>query len=59
MDRYTIIKIPGTNLIGMGSKSDAKWIYNWIKHPEKYWPDTKMPNLRLTHEEAKDITAYL
>ncbi|MAZ68668.1 MAG: hypothetical protein CMG49_04810 [Candidatus Marinimicrobia bacterium] len=59
MDRYTLLKYQGPNLIGMGSKSDAKWIYNWIKHPEKYWPDTKMPNLRLTHEEAKDITAYL
>ena len=59
MDRYTLLKYQGPNLIGMGSKSDAKWIYNWIKNPEKYWPDTKMPNLRLTHDESRDITAYL
>tara|TARA_Y100001968_G_scaffold262197_1_gene250368 strand:+ start:35204 stop:38164 length:2961 start_codon:yes stop_codon:yes gene_type:complete len=59
MDRYTLLKYQGPNLIGMGSKTDAEWIYNWIKNPEKYWPDTKMPNLRLTHEESRDITAYL
>jgi len=59
MDRYTLLKYQGPNLIGLGSKTDAEWIYNWIKNPEEYWPDTKMPNLRLTHEESKDITAYL
>ena len=59
MDRYTLLKYQGPNLIGMGSKTDAEWIYNWIKNPEKYWPDTKMPNLRLTHDESRDITAYL
>jgi len=59
MDRYTLLKYQGPNLIGMGSKTDAEWIYNWIKNPEEYWPDTKMPNLRLSHEESKDITAYL
>jgi len=59
MNRYSLLKYQGPNLIGMGSKTDAKWIYNWIKNPEKYWPDTKMPNLRLTNQESKDITAYL
>ena len=59
IDRYSLLKYQGPNLIGLGSKTDAKWIYNWIKNPEKYWPDTKMPNLRLTDQEAKDITAYL
>ena len=59
MDRYTLLKYQGPNLIGLGSKTDAKWLYNWIKNPEKYWPDTKMPNLRLSDQESKDITAYL
>ena len=58
-DRYTLLKYQGPNLTGLGSKTDAKWIYNWIKNPESYWPDTKMPNLRLTEQESKDITAYL
>jgi len=59
MDRYTLLKYQGPNLIGLGSKTDAEWIYNWIKNPEEYWPGTKMPNLRLSDQEAKDITAYL
>ena len=46
-DRYSLLKYQGPNLIGLGSKTDAKWIYNWIKNPEGYWKDTKMPNLRL------------
>ena len=59
MDRYTLLKYQGPNLIGLNSKTDAEWIYNWIKNPEEYWPDTKMPNLRLSDQESKDITAYL
>ena len=59
MDRYTLLKYQGPNLVGLGSKTDAKWLYNWIKNPEEYWPDTKMPNLRLSKEESRDITAYL
>ena len=27
--------------------------------PQAYMPDTKMPNLRLELQQAKDLTAYL
>jgi len=59
MNSTQLFKNQGPNLIGLGSKTDAKWIYNWIKDPRSYWADTRMPDLRLSHEEAKDITAYL
>ena len=59
MTRYELLKNQGPNLIGVGSKSDAEWIYNWIKNPSEYYPETRMPDLRLSHEEAADITAYL
>ena len=49
----------GPNLIGLGSKTTPEWIYNWIKNPKEYWPETKMPDLRLNDSEAKDITSYL
>jgi len=49
----------GPNLIGLGSKTSAEWLYNWLKDPDSYWHETRMPNLRLTDTEAKDITAYL
>ena len=59
MTSYELLKNQGPNLIGLGSKTDAEWLYKWIKNPRLYWPETRMPNLRLTDQEAKDITAYL
>jgi cbb3-type cytochrome oxidase cytochrome c subunit len=58
-DIKAITKQQGPNLIGMGSKSSPEWVYNWIKNPKEYWPDTRMPDLRLSDQEAKDITSYL
>ena len=55
----TLLSEQGPNLIGLGSKTTPEWIYKWIKNPQEYWPETKMPNLRLSDQEAKDITAYL
>jgi mono/diheme cytochrome c family protein len=49
----------GPHLDGTGSKLSAGWVYAWIKNPKAYWPDTKMPSLRLTDKEAADVTAYL
>ncbi len=43
----------------IASKTHADWIYNWIQNPKIYNPDSKMPDLRLTSQEASDITAYL
>ncbi|HEY3204782.1 MAG TPA: c-type cytochrome [Thermoanaerobaculia bacterium] len=49
----------GPNLAGVGSKASRDWIYHWIRDPKQWNPDTKMPNLRLTHEDALDIAEYL
>ncbi|MFT7669580.1 MAG: cytochrome c2 [Planctomycetota bacterium] len=49
----------GPNLRGVATKLDRDWLYNWIKDPEAYWPETKMPNLELSDQEAADITAYM
>ena len=56
---YNLLNKHGSNLIGLGSKTTPEWLFNWLKNPAEYWPDTKMPNMRLSDEEAKDITAYL
>jgi len=55
----TLRRDHGPNLIGLASKTTSQWIYNWLKQPSRYFPRTKMPNLRLTDEEAADITSYL
>ncbi|MBD23546.1 MAG: hypothetical protein CMG46_00865, partial [Candidatus Marinimicrobia bacterium] len=59
MNRYELLKNQGPNLVGIGSKANAEWIYDWIKNPSDYNHETRMPDLRLTHNEAADITSYL
>ncbi len=49
----------GYNLQNMGSKVTADWIYSWVRDPRQVWPETKMPSLRLSEDEAADVTAYL
>jgi mono/diheme cytochrome c family protein len=49
----------GPNLFGMGSKVNQEWLFDWLKNPKHYWAETNMPNLRLTDQEARDISAYL
>jgi len=47
------------NLWNVADKASPEWIYSWIKNPRAQWGDTKMPDLRLTDEEAADVTAWL
>ncbi|MED5329861.1 MAG: c-type cytochrome [Planctomycetota bacterium] len=49
----------GPDLSAIGSKVGTDWIYNWVSDPKHYDPRTAMPSLRLTFEEAWDVTAYL
>ena len=54
-----INRMHGPNLVRTGSKTSAGWVYAWVKNPRQYFPATNMPNLRLTDQEAADVTAYL
>ncbi len=47
------------NLKDIGSKTGAQWIYHWLKNPRAFAPDTNMPSLRLTDDEAISLTSYL
>jgi cytochrome c551/c552 len=49
----------GPSLVGVGSKVNREFLFNWIKNPRHYWAQTFMPDLRLTDREAADITAFL
>jgi mono/diheme cytochrome c family protein len=49
----------GFNLVGTGTKTNAAWIYNWVKNPKNYDKFAPMPDLRLSDQEAADVTAYL
>jgi mono/diheme cytochrome c family protein len=46
-------------LTRVASKTSQAWLYDWIRNPRRYNPTTKMPNLRLTDAEARDIVSYL
>lgn len=56
---YRRARTQGPQLAATGSKTDVNWLYAWLKDPKKYHPATKMPNLRLSDQEAADIAEYL
>jgi len=58
-DDFPLERNYGFNFTGIGTKTHAAWIYNWVKNPKAYYPDAPMPSLRLSDQEAADITAYL
>lgn len=47
------------NLWNVADKARPEWLYSWVKNPKAMWPETKMPDLRLSDPEAADVTAYL
>lgn len=49
----------GPNLSNVGLKARPAWLFAWLKNPSAMWAQTRMPNLRLSDQEAADITAYL
>ncbi len=59
INRESLLREQGPNLIALGSKTEDVWLYNWLKDPHRYHPETKMPNLRLTDQEAADVAVYL
>jgi len=58
-DDYPLERNYGFNFTGMGTKTHPGWIFNWVKNPKNYYADAPMPSLRLTDQEAADVTAYL
>ena len=58
-DDFPLERHFGFNLVGVGTKTNPNWIFNWIKNPKAYDPQAPMPSLRLSDQEASDITAYL
>jgi cbb3-type cytochrome oxidase cytochrome c subunit len=49
----------GPNLRGIATKVTPDWLFQWIKNPAVYWPETRMPDLRLSDRDAADIVAYV
>ena len=56
---YTDVPKIGPELGRVGFKTTADWVFRWIKNPKDYNPHTRMPNFKLTDEQASAVTAYL
>lgn len=51
--------VVGPDLRISGDRLNPDWTYQWISNPQAMKPDTKMPSLGLSEDEAKAITLYL
>jgi mono/diheme cytochrome c family protein len=58
-DETSVRRTFGQPLDGIGSKTTAAWLFDWVREPARYSPTTRMPNLRLDAAQAADVTAYL
>jgi mono/diheme cytochrome c family protein len=58
-DDFPLERNYGFNLSGVGTKTHPGWVFNWVKNPKNYYADAPMPSLRLSDQEASDVTAYL
>ncbi|HKY31317.1 MAG TPA: c-type cytochrome [Candidatus Polarisedimenticolia bacterium] len=58
-ERGTFGRDFGPALDRVGDKVSAEWLFEWVRDPRRYFPQTNMPDLRLTDQEAADVTAYL
>jgi cytochrome c2 len=47
------------NLAGIGLKVRGDWLFNWLKSPRSYNPDTAMPQLNLDADEIRNLVAFL
>lgn len=57
-DTFTINN-HGPDLSRIGEKVKPSWLFQWLKNPKHYWAETRMPSMRLSDEEAANLTAYL
>jgi len=56
---YTDLPKIGPELGRVGSKTNPEWLYRWVKNPKDYNPHTRMPNFKLSDDQAEAVTAFL
>ncbi|RJP26716.1 MAG: hypothetical protein C4520_00285 [Candidatus Abyssobacteria bacterium SURF_5] len=47
------------NLSDAGIKLNGNWVFEYLKDPKAYNPDTRMPKLDITDSDRLNLTAYL
>ena len=49
----------GQPLQNIGGKTTVEWLFDWVRDPKHFSPDTYMPDMRLTDREVADVAVYL
>ncbi|MEX5214021.1 MAG: c-type cytochrome [Nitrospiraceae bacterium] len=49
----------GPALDRAGFRLNPFWVYRWIKYPQAMKPDSRMPNLGISDQDAKALSLYL
>lgn len=49
----------GPDLEGMGNKVTRAWLYHWLKNPQDYLKNSRMPTFRLDDEEVMNLMEFL
>jgi mono/diheme cytochrome c family protein len=49
----------GQPLQNIGNKTSYEWLFDWVRDPKHYNPETYMPDLRLTDAQVADVATYL
>ncbi len=49
----------GPDLSKAGEKLVPEWVAAWVKEPRHYNPEARMPSLRLSDDEARDVAAFV
>jgi cytochrome c1 len=47
------------SLLHIADKTTREWIFAWIKDPQAYAASARMPNFKLSDDDARDISAFL
>jgi mono/diheme cytochrome c family protein len=58
-DQIGVRRTFGQPLDGLAEKTSYAWLVDWVREPSHYSAGTRMPNLRLTVQEAADVATYL
>ena len=49
----------GQPLQNIGNKTTYEWLFDWVRDPRHFSPETYMPDMRLTDQQVADVATYL
>lgn len=56
---FVDLRVGGIDLHISAARLRRDWLYEWIKEPKNYFPDTLMPRFRLSDDELKGLVEYI